>query len=123
MHVKFNFLSQIKLICPVQPLSQKYFRFSEIKTTLYASHPVPHRGALAIVIDVGRVAVDAHAATDERGFERTAKACGPDIAVLVSSSQREEIPGRSDGGKKAVHRGEHEVALKPLRGEGRSVLR
>jgi hypothetical protein len=30
-------------------------------------HPVPARGASAIVTNVGRVAVDAEAATDERG--------------------------------------------------------
>jgi hypothetical protein len=48
----------------------------------------------------------AHVATDERGMKRMAKACGPDTAVLVSSSQREEILAR---------------AVKPLRREGRSV--
>jgi hypothetical protein len=30
-------------------------------------HPVPRRGALAIVANEGRVAVDADVATDERG--------------------------------------------------------
>ena len=37
-----------------------------------------------IVTNVGRGAVDAKAATDERGSKRTAKACGPDVAVLAS---------------------------------------
>jgi hypothetical protein len=47
-------------------------------------HPVPLRGALAIVTTRGGDAVDAEAATDERGFPRTAKTCGPDAAVLAS---------------------------------------
>ena len=41
---------------------------------------------------------------------RTAKSCGPDAAVLASSS-RGDVP-RGDGGKRAVHRGEHEVSRK-----------
>ena len=38
-----------------------------MKIRLYRMHPVPTRGALAIVTNVGRGAVDAEAATDERG--------------------------------------------------------
>ena len=37
-----------------------------------------------VVANVGRGAMDAKAATDERGGSRTAKACGPDVAVLAS---------------------------------------
>ena len=37
----------------VQPLSKKYFCFTEIKMLLYDLHPVPERGALAIVTNVG----------------------------------------------------------------------
>ena len=37
-----------------------------------------------IVTNVGRGAMDAEAATDDRGESRTAKACGPDVAVLAS---------------------------------------
>ena len=39
---------------------------------------------------------------------RTAKSCGPDAAVLASSWQKQASAG--DGGKRAVHRGEHEVS-------------
>jgi predicted class III extradiol MEMO1 family dioxygenase len=51
-------------------------KFLKIKTILVPSdpnhwhifaHPVLLRGALAIVTNVGRVAVDADVATDERG--------------------------------------------------------
>ena len=37
-----------------------------------------------IVTIVGRDAVDAEAATDECGGSRTAKACGPDVALLLA---------------------------------------
>ena len=43
--------------------------------------------------------------------KRTAKSCGPDAAVLASS-RREAKFLRDDGGKRAVHRGEHEVSRK-----------
>jgi hypothetical protein len=41
------------------------------------------------------------------------KSCGSDAAVLASSSLRSKLL-RSDGGKKAVHRGEHEVSRKAI---------
>ena len=47
-----------------------------------------------------------------RRAPRTAKTCGPDAAVLASSfcgKSRE-----SDGGKKAVHRGEHAISRKAI---------
>ena len=58
-----------------------HFRFTEIvsspkiknislypkgKSVAHLGHPVPLRGALAIVTNEGRVAVDAEVATDER---------------------------------------------------------
>jgi hypothetical protein len=44
-------------------------------------------------------------------LKRTAKSCGPDAAVLALSYV--EFP-RSDGGKRAVHRGELEVSRKAI---------
>src|SRR6266404_6342096 len=44
-------------------------------------------------------------------LKRTAKSCGPDAAVLASSWR--EYPA-GDGGKRAVHRGEHEVSRKAI---------
>jgi hypothetical protein len=44
-------------------------------------------------------------------LERTAKSCGPDVAVLALSPREAKLLG-GDGGKKAVHRGEHEVSCK-----------
>ena len=45
-------------------------------------------------------------------MKRTAKSCGPDAAVLASSSLKQA--SASDGGNKAVHRGEHEVSRKAI---------
>jgi bifunctional DNA-binding transcriptional regulator/antitoxin component of YhaV-PrlF toxin-antitoxin module len=45
----------------------------------------PARGALAIVMNVDRAAMDA-AARETNALKRTAKSCGPDTATLVSSS-------------------------------------
>src|SRR5258705_9231893 len=51
-----------------QAPDSKIFRFSRRANQRYDSgHPVLPRGALAIVTNVGRVAVDATVATDERG--------------------------------------------------------
>ena len=96
----------------VQPFAQKY-----------SAHPVGQisdinlrvsrqsRGALAIVTNARWDAVDAKRAQGRRRVKRTAKSCGPDAAVLASSSLRSKLL-RSDGGKRAVHRGEHEVSRK-----------
>src|SRR6185369_10669364 len=42
---------------------------------------------------------------------RTAKSCGPDVAVLALSPREAKLLG-GDGGKRAVRRGEHEVSRK-----------
>jgi hypothetical protein len=44
-------------------------------------------------------------------LERTAKSCGPDVAVLALSPREAKLLG-GDGGKRAVHRGEREVSRK-----------
>ncbi len=44
-------------------------------------------------------------------LERTAKSCGPDVAVLALSPREAKLLG-GDGGKRAVRRGEHEVSCK-----------
>ena len=48
-------------------------------------HPVPTRGALAIVTNVGR-GCGGRGSCDRRArLKRTAKTCGPDVAVLAST--------------------------------------
>jgi len=47
-------------------------------------HPVPLKRGVGRRHEEGRVAVDAEAATDETRLKRTAKTCGPDVAVLAS---------------------------------------
>jgi len=49
---------------------------------MYA-YPVPTRGASAVVTNEGRVAVDVEV-TRRSWLKRTAKTCGPDVAVLAS---------------------------------------
>jgi hypothetical protein len=73
---------------PVQPHLQKYFcsRPTQISSLIRA---VPSlRGALAIVTDAGRDAVDAGGAKDEGADLRTAKSCGSDASTPASSLAR-----------------------------------
>src|SRR3954468_9362085 len=59
-------------------------------------YPVPTRGALAIVTNAGRGAVDAGGALDERHFKRTAKTRGPDVPMLASTvATVQGSPGRA----------------------------
>jgi hypothetical protein len=60
---KFSF--GIKLIWVVQSLLKKYSAFPNTKSALYLSPSRPTKGALAIVTDAGRDAVDAENASDE----------------------------------------------------------
>src|ERR1700750_3259275 len=96
------------------PLAKNILIFRIGKSAVYSRRLVPMRGALAIVTNAGRDAVDAGGATDER-IElswRTAKTWGPDAPTLASSLR---INPRNDGGKKADHRGEHGISRKPSR--------
>jgi hypothetical protein len=99
---------------------EKIFCFSEI-----ANHPItpavhPTKGRIAIVTNAGLDVMDAGCASDEGAGLRTAKACGPDTSVLVSSWREEKLLA-GDGGKKADHRGDHVISRKPLRGECRMI--
>jgi hypothetical protein len=53
---------------PVQPLLKKYSDFQKSQIALYPPPSRPTRGALAIVTDAGRDAVDASGATDESAW-------------------------------------------------------
>jgi len=65
LRLKSNFLNGIKLFLPVQSCCEKYSasRLNQITFLLPPSRPT--RGALAIVTDAGRDAVDASGASDE----------------------------------------------------------
>ena len=54
--------------------NRKYFALSEMEIGLYRLHPVPTRGALAIVTNAGRGAVDA-----EVPLTKGAEAYGKDV--------------------------------------------
>ena len=56
------------------------------KSKLECRYPVPPEGRRPSSRTLGQVAVDADAMSDECGVKRTAKSCGPDAAVLASSS-------------------------------------
>src|SRR3954469_7400945 len=67
------------------------------------SHPT--RGAIAIVTNARWDAVDARAATDERGLSRTAKSCGPDARCWRQVRGEPRLLA-GDGGKRARLTGE-----------------
>ena len=66
---------RINVICPVQSPWQKYFCFSEMQIGLHDLPSRPERGALAIVTNVGRGAVDA--AVPARMSDRRADLINP----------------------------------------------
>jgi hypothetical protein len=70
--------------CPA--LAQKIFRLTRRANQRYQFAPSrPARGALRIVTNARRDAVDAIAAQDERKLSRTAKSCGPGAPMLALS--------------------------------------
>src|SRR5665647_1270593 len=84
------------------------------------SPPIPsHRGAARDRHGRGTGCGGRGCAVRRTALRRTAEACGPDIAVLVSSSRNPTFA--NDGGKRAVHRGERVISRKPLRGECRVI--
>jgi len=94
----------------VQPCSQKYLAgaVGQISDFNWRVSPVT-RGVRTSRTRGGMRWTQSVCKTSAR--ERTAKSCGPDAAVLASSSLRSKLL-ESDGGKRAVHRGEHEVSRK-----------
>ena len=76
--------------CPA--LVRKIFRLTRRANQRYQLAPShPMRGALRNVTNARWDAVDAKVTTDERGFARTAKSCGPGAPVLALSSQQQEL--------------------------------
>src|SRR6266702_814453 len=85
-------------------------------------HPVLLRGALAIVTNVGRVAVDAEVPVT-KVLKRTAKTCGPDARYAGVKFRGNKLL-RSDGGKRAsAHRGERVINRKAIAQGMSDVLR
>ena len=65
------------------------------------------------VINAGQDAVDVKGwPCDEGGLERTAKACGPGIATLMSNPRF--LEPRAMVAKKPVHQGEHAISRKAI---------
>ena len=63
------------------PFAQKYSALFLTQISCLFRHPVPERGALAIVTDVGAGSGGRGCAFDERQRARTAKSCGPDAPM------------------------------------------
>src|SRR3954465_4712125 len=68
----------------VKPQNEKYFAFPEGQIRTISPPSRPAQRASAVVTTRDGDAVDAKAAIDETRPTRTAKACGPDVAVLAS---------------------------------------
>ena len=106
-----------------QDPESKIFRFSRRPNQDYIhTHPVPTRGALAIVTTWDGDAVDAEAATDERGGRVRQRR-----VVLTSRCWRQALKKltlpRGDGGKRAVLRGELVISRKAIAQGMSDVLR
>ena len=82
------------------------------------AHPAPIGGAYASSRTSGGMRWTRAASSDEGCGRRAAKACGPDLPMLGSSSGSR---ARGDGGYRAGHRGERAISRKTLRREGRNV--
>ena len=81
------------LICLSSPGCKNIFVSFRRKSYLCSLHPVPGRGALAIVTNVGmgcggREGVERNSLRGRTMFLRTAKPCGPDAPTLASSWRR-----------------------------------
>ena len=109
-------------IC-VKPKIQKYFCFHEIQIMAYQWPSRPTQRASAVVTDVGRVAVDADVAIDDRD-----KGVRQKRVVLTPGNWRQApkklaLP-RSDGGNRvSAHRGERAISRKAIAQGMSDVLR
>ena len=83
------------------------------KSVLFIRASHPREGRVAIVTNVAVRCGGREGRSRRTRATRTAKSCGPDAAVLASSCAEFQTL-RGDGGKRAVHRGEHEVSRKTI---------
>jgi hypothetical protein len=83
------------------------------KSAAHFAHPVPHRGALAIVTNVGAGCGGRGNITRRMILLRTAKPCGPDTPTLVSSPSEASFLGVTVA-RKPGRRGEHDISRKAI---------
>src|SRR6476659_3683537 len=92
--------------CVSSPEIKYISLFQKCKPGYIHRHPVPTRGALAIVTNVGRGCGGRESCDRRARLKRTAKTCGPDVAVLASmhpwaiafgalGRQKSRSPGRA----------------------------
>jgi hypothetical protein len=97
--------------------------YPKAKSGLYPPPSRPAQRGVGHRRNEGREAVDAEAATDERSYLRTVKACGPDVAVLASMHPGGNSLSGRYGGKRAVLRGDHVISRKAIAQGMSDVLR
>ena len=89
-------------------LSEKIFRFSFAPNQRHRSRILLHRGALAIVTNVG-AGCDGRGRCERRTrLMRTAKTCGPDASTPASSSREGSFSGMTVT-RKPDRRGDHVI--------------
>ena len=114
-------VSDLRKTC--QAPKAKIFRFSRRPNQDYIHiHPVPTRGALAIVTTWDGDAVDAEAATDERGLSVRQRRVVLTPRCWRQCTWRQQLSGRY-GGKRAVLRGDHVISRKAIAQGMSDVLR
>ena len=109
-----------KSVKPVQPSSKKYSASRATQINPITPRISPTKGALATSRTRGEMRWTRMALADVKCLTRTAKSCGSGAAVLALSPREAKLLA-GDGGKKAVHRGEHEVSRNPSRRESRDA--
>ncbi len=99
LRVEAKFARRINVIWVVQPLARKYSPFVPAQISASMRHPTRQEGRLAIVTNVRWDAVDARAATDERGsnVRQSRVVLTPEAGVKFS---RSKLLG-GDGGNRA----------------------
>ena len=102
------------------PFCKNISVFPKPKSPLHKTYPVPHRGALAIVINVGAGCGGRGGDARRAAHPRTAKSCGPDAPVLASSLAG-HVSGKATVARKPFTEESTKETVKPLRREGRSV--
>ena len=108
-----DFPRRINVIWVVQSRLQKYSA-SVVGQITRITPPVSRQMRGARDRHERAVRCDGRERRDRRTrLTHTAKSCGPDAAVLALSPREAKLLG-GDGGKKAVHRGEHEVSRKAI---------
>jgi len=85
--------SDLQKSCQAENQSEtKIFRFIRKQSGLHHMHPVPTRGASAIVTNVGRGCGGREGCDRRSRLKRTAKTCGPDVQRFFALGENSRNP-------------------------------